>query len=63
MDAVATAQRVKELREQAGMEVLELAFRAGVNPRTIERIEAGGVTPRKATLRVIFDVLGEKEAA
>lgn len=45
------------------MEVLELAFRAGVSPRTIERIEADEVEPRKATRRVILDALDRKAAA
>lgn len=58
MDAAAT---IRQLREQAGMDVIELAFRAGVSPRTIERIEAGTSVPHRSTLRVLYGVLGEPE--
>lgn len=61
MDRRATAVDLHPLRvarEAAGLSVLGLAYEAGVNMRTIERIEAGTVTPRPATLKVIADVLG-----
>lgn len=49
--------RLREARNREGLEVLELAFHAGVSPRTIERIEGDEVQPRKATLRVLGQVL------
>ena len=36
----------------------EVAFKAGVSMRTIERLERGEVVPRRATLKVIADALG-----
>ena len=49
---------LEQKRLAAGMSREELAFRAGVSLRAIERIEAGGVAPRRATLKVLADALG-----
>lgn len=55
---------IRETREAIGLSRLGLAYKAGVDPRTIERIEAGQVRPRRATLTVIEGVLaGETEEA
>lgn len=48
---------VRQAREAAGLSREGLAFKAGVSLRALERIEAGQVTPRRATLRAIATVL------
>lgn len=56
-------------RQAQGLSVLELAVRTGLNPRTIERIEAGEANPHPATRRVLSLALdtdiefGDREAA
>ncbi len=45
--------KVIELRKAKGLTQEELAIRCGVNVRTVQRIEAGTVSPRIATLRLI----------
>jgi transcriptional regulator with XRE-family HTH domain len=47
-----------DLRRQQGLSREGLAFKAGVSLRTIERIEAGDVVPRRATAHVLADALG-----
>jgi ribosome-binding protein aMBF1 (putative translation factor) len=49
---------VRAAREAAGLSPEGLAYKAGLSLRTVERIEGGQVTPRRATIRVIADVLG-----
>lgn len=49
---------VREARLAAGMSREGLAFKAGVSLKTIERVESGRGIPRRATLKVIADVLG-----
>ena len=49
---------LRAAREAAGMSPEELAFRAGVSLRTIERIEREGVSPRRATVTVLAMALG-----
>ena len=49
--------RIRELRLEANLSIVGLAFKSGVNPRTIERIEAGQVEPRRGTLRLLADGL------
>lgn len=48
---------LRAARDRRGMSREELAFKAGVSLKTIERLEAGQVEPRRATQRVIADVL------
>ncbi len=56
--------QVQEARLAAGLSIEGLAFKAGVSYKTVERIEAGESVPRRATLKVIADVLGlEHEAS
>lgn len=52
-------QRILELRKQKGLTQEELVEQCNINVRTIQRIEAGEVTPRSFTLKTILEVLGE----
>jgi uncharacterized Tic20 family protein len=45
--------KITELRKQKGLTQEELAIRCNVNVRTIQRIEAGTISPRVATLKLI----------
>ena len=45
--------KLSELRKKKGLTQEELAIRCGVNVRSIQRIEAGTVSPRMATLKLI----------
>lgn len=57
-------QQVKQARDALGLSAEGLAFKAGVSIRTVTRLEADEVVPRRATLRVITDALGlELEAS
>lgn len=49
--------KITELRKSKGLTQEELAIRCGVNVRTVQRIEAGTVSPRVATLKLIGDEL------
>lgn len=51
-------QKILELRKAKGMTQEELVERCNINVRTIQRIEAGEVTPRSFTIKTILDVLG-----
>lgn len=57
-----SSQTVLRRRETLGMSRELLAANAGVSLRTVERIEAGEVEPRRATLAVIEAALAEAEA-
>jgi ribosome-binding protein aMBF1 (putative translation factor) len=50
-------QRIRQEREALGLSREGLAYKAGVAAKTIERIEAGKVMPRRATLTVIETAL------
>ncbi len=52
-------QKILELRKQKGFTQEELVEQCNINVRTIQRIEAGEVTPRSFTLKTILNVLGE----
>ena len=52
------ADRVKKLRKDKGLSQEELAEAAGVDPRTVQRIEKGKSKPQPANLRSIADALG-----
>ncbi|MDQ3935358.1 MAG: helix-turn-helix domain-containing protein [Actinomycetota bacterium] len=54
-----TGSRIRSEREAQGLSIEGLSFKAGVSYKTIERIEAGGSEPRRATLKVIADALGK----
>ncbi len=51
-------QTIVDLRKQKGLTQEELVEMCNINVRTIQRIEAGEVTPRSYTLKTIFSVLG-----
>ncbi len=52
-------RKLLELRKQKGFTQEELVEQCNINVRTIQRIEAGEVTPRSFTLRTILNALGE----
>lgn len=60
--STASEETIQQHRERIGLSRIGLAYLAGVDLRTIERIEAGDVEPRRATLAVISAAL-EKAAA
>src|SRR5690349_8393279 len=51
-------QRILELRRAKGLTQEELVDRCNINVRTIQRIEAGEVTPRMFTVKTILEALG-----
>ena len=52
-------RKILELRKQKGLTQEELVEQCNINVRTIQRIEAGEVTPRSFTLKTILNALGE----
>ncbi len=52
-------KKIAELRQQKNLTQDELVEKCNVNVRTIQRIEAGEVTPRTSTLRIITEALGK----
>lgn len=50
--------KILELRKAKGLTQEELVERCNINVRTIQRIEAGEVTPRSYTIKSILDALG-----
>lgn len=53
-----TASRIVQLRKSAGLTQEELADKAGVTVRTIQRIENNETMPRAYTMRRIAEALG-----
>lgn len=51
-------QKILELRKAKGLTQEELVDRCNINVRTIQRIEAGEVTPRMFTVKTILEALG-----
>jgi len=51
-------QKILELRKAKGLTQEELVELCNINVRTIQRIEAGEVTPRSFTIKSILEVLG-----
>jgi transcriptional regulator with XRE-family HTH domain len=51
-------KKIFELRKQKGFTQEELVEKCNINVRTIQRIEAGDVTPRSFTVKTILEVLG-----
>ncbi|MEQ6122744.1 helix-turn-helix transcriptional regulator [Pseudotenacibaculum sp. MALMAid0570] len=51
-------KRILELRKSKGLTQEELVEKCNINVRTIQRIEAGDVTPRSFTVKTILEVLG-----
>jgi transcriptional regulator with XRE-family HTH domain len=50
-------QRIQEWRKAKGLTQEELVERCNINVRTIQRIEAGEVTPRSYTVKAILEAL------
>lgn len=53
-------KKILELRKQKGLTQEELVEQCNINVRTIQRIEAGEVSPRLYTIKTILEVLGQK---
>lgn len=51
-------QKIARLRKAKGLTQEELVEKCHLNVRTLQRIEAGEVTPRSYTIRSIFNALG-----
>ncbi len=51
-------KRISELRKAKGLTQEELVEKCNLNVRTIQRIEAGEVTPRSYTVKALFEALG-----
>ncbi len=51
---------LREARCAAGLSIDQLAVRAGIGSATVERIEHGRVTPRRATLVVLALALSDR---
>jgi transcriptional regulator with XRE-family HTH domain len=51
-------QKIARLRKAKGLTQEELVEKCNLNVRTLQRIEAGEVTPRGYTIRLIFAALG-----
>lgn len=58
MKQPALGQKILALRKQKGLTQEELVEKCNINVRTIQRIEAGEVTPRSFTIKTILEVLG-----
>lgn len=52
------SKKVKELRESAGWSQIELASRAGIDRKTVNRIENGHFMPSVETLVALGKALG-----
>ena len=57
MEQPELGKKILELRKSSGLTQEELVARCNINVRTIQRIEAGEVTPRGHTIRSIFAAL------
>lgn len=53
-------KKISELRKAKGLTQEELVEKCNLNVRTIQRIEAGEVTPRSYTVKALFDALDYK---
>ena len=58
MEQPALGKKILELRKQKGFTQEELVEKCNINVRTIQRIEAGDVSPRSYTIKAILEVLG-----
>ena len=59
MQQPALGQRILALRQEKGLTQEELVAQCNISVRTIQRIEAGEVTPRTYTVKTILSALGE----
>lgn len=51
-------KKISEMRKAKGLTQEELVEMCNLNVRTIQRIEAGEVTPRSYTIKALFEALG-----
>lgn len=58
MKQAGPGRKIAEARAKKGLTQQELSDRAGIDIRTLQRIEAGEVVPRPSTLQLITEVLG-----
>ncbi len=63
MEDVFSGERLRSMREYAGMPQSELAGLAGVSQAHIAKIEGGKVDPRMSTVNRILAVLARKEGS
>jgi transcriptional regulator with XRE-family HTH domain len=54
-------KKISEMRKAKGLTQEELVELCNLNVRTIQRIEAGEVTPRSYTIKALFEALGIRE--
>ena len=54
-------KKISEMRKAKGLTQEELVEMCNLNVRTIQRIEAGEVTPRSYTIKALFEALGVAE--
>lgn len=52
--------RIRSLRKESGLTQIELAFRCGMEPSNLNRIEAGRTNPTVRSLSLIANGLGVK---
>lgn len=57
MNKQTTAEQIRTLRKAKGLSQEALAENAGINLRTLQRIESGSVVPRGETLRLLAQAL------
>ncbi|MCF0074428.1 helix-turn-helix domain-containing protein [Dyadobacter sp. CY261] len=58
MNKQTTSDQIRTLRKSKGLSQEALAEMAGINLRTLQRIEAGDAVPRGETLRLLAQALG-----
>lgn len=58
MEQPELGKKIQELRKSRGLTQEELVEKCNINVRTIQRIEAGEVSPRSFTIKTILEVLG-----
>lgn len=58
MNKQTTSEQIRTLRKSKGLSQESLAEMAGINLRTLQRIEAGDTIPRGETLRLLAQALG-----
>lgn len=61
MDLIEQGKKIADIRRRKGMTQEELAERASINVRTIQRIESGEVDSRLYTITVIANALEVEE--
>ncbi|WP_439556792.1 helix-turn-helix domain-containing protein, partial [Dyadobacter sp.] len=57
MSTLTVADQIRALRKSRGFSQETLAENAGINLRTLQRIEAGNVEPRGETLRLLAQAM------